>query len=145
MAPITTIVHFEVPADNADRFLAFWQDSIRNKVSTQPGLIDGIFYRGIDPDGPFQFINVARWNSAEELQAALQAADEELHQEGAEIGKVFDELGVKLSQNNYIEAVRTLRRCRAADGSRSAHTRLRSPFGAGDSRRAPITPYPPIH
>ena len=28
MAPITTIVHFQVPARNGDRFLAFWQDSI---------------------------------------------------------------------------------------------------------------------
>ena len=106
MAPITTIVHFEVPADNVDRFFAFWQDSVKDKVNKQPGLIDGIFYRGIDPDGPFQFINVARWDSAEELAAGLRAAGEELHREGVEMGKVFQDLGVKVSQNNYVEAVR---------------------------------------
>jgi Antibiotic biosynthesis monooxygenase len=106
MAPITTIVHFEVPTDNVDRFFAFWQDSIQDKVGKQPGLIDGIFHRGIDSDGPFQFINVARWDSAEQLEAALQATREELHQEGVEMGKVFHDLGVKVSQNNYVEAVR---------------------------------------
>jgi hypothetical protein len=52
MAPITTIVHFEVPADNVDRFFAFWQDSVKDKVNKQPGLIDGIFHRGTDADGP---------------------------------------------------------------------------------------------
>jgi Antibiotic biosynthesis monooxygenase len=106
MAPITTIVHFEVPADNVDRFFAFWQDSVKDKVNKQPGLIDGIFHRGIDPDGPFQFINVARWDSAEQLASGLRAAGEELLQEGVEMGKVFQDLGVKVSQNNYAEAVR---------------------------------------
>jgi pimeloyl-ACP methyl ester carboxylesterase len=67
MDPITTVVHFEVPAENVDRFFAFWQDHIKDAASEQPGLIDGMFYRGIDPDGPFQFINVARGESAEQL------------------------------------------------------------------------------
>lgn len=100
MGPITTVVHFEVPAENVDRFFAFWQDHIKDAVSKQPGLIDGMFYRGIDPDGPFQFINVARWESAEQLASGLKVTGEEM----PEIGKVFQELGVKVSQNNYIEA-----------------------------------------
>lgn len=102
MDPITTIVHFEVPADNVDRFFAFWQDHIKDKVSRQPGLIDGILYRGIDPDGPFQFINVAFWESAEQLAAGLKKTGEER----PEIAQVFQDLGVKMSQNNYAEAVR---------------------------------------
>jgi heme oxygenase (mycobilin-producing) len=101
MPPITTIVHFEIPAENVDQFFAFWQDYIKDNVSKQPGLIDGIFHRGIDPDGPFQFINVAHWESAERLAAGLQATSEDLP-----IGKVFQDLGVKVSQNNYVEAVR---------------------------------------
>lgn len=106
MAPITTIVHFEVPAGNVERFFAFWQDVIKDNVTNQPGLIDGIFHRGIDPDGPFQFINVARWESAEQLEAGLKATTEALHQQGVEMIEVFQELGVKASQNNYVEAVR---------------------------------------
>jgi hypothetical protein len=101
MAPITTIVHFEVPAENVDQFFAFWQGHIKDNVSGQAGLIDGIFHRGIDPDGPFQFINVAHWESAEQLTAGLQATAMDLP-----IGKVFQDLGVKVSQNNYVEAVR---------------------------------------
>jgi len=106
MAPITTIVHFQVPAENADQFFAFWQDSVKDKVNKQPGLIDGIFHRGIDPDGPYQFINVARWDSAEQLAAGLRAAGQELHRQGVEINQVFQDLGVKIAQNNYVEAVR---------------------------------------
>jgi antibiotic biosynthesis monooxygenase (ABM) superfamily enzyme len=101
MAAITTVVHFQIPPENVDRFFAFWQDYIKDNVSKQPGLIDGIFHRGIDPDGPFQFINVARWDSAEQLAAGLRAAAEDLP-----IAKVFEDLGVKVSQNNYVEAVR---------------------------------------
>ena len=106
MAPITTIVHFEVPAENVDRFFAFWQDSIKDVTGSQPGLIDGIFHRAIDADGPFQFINVARWESAEHLQAALEATVEALRRDGVEMLEEFRKLGVKASQNNYDEAVR---------------------------------------
>jgi len=97
---ITTIVHFTVPASNVDRFFTFWQDRIRGSVSRQPGLIDGVLHRAIDPDGPFQFINVAHWETAESLTSALRATSEELP-----IQRVFTELGVQVSQNNYAEAV----------------------------------------
>lgn len=106
MAPITTIVHFQVPAGNVDRFFAFWQDHIKDKMRQQPGLIDGILHRGTDPDGPFQFVNVARWENAGLLTAALQATDETLRREGVEIARVFADLGVTISQHNYVEAIR---------------------------------------
>src|ERR1700750_1547086 len=106
MAPITTIVHFSVPAGNADRFLAFWQDSIKDQMRQQPGLIDGVLHHRTDPDRPFQFVNVARGKSAESLTAALRATDEALRREGVEIARVFAELGVTISQHNYVEAVR---------------------------------------
>jgi hypothetical protein len=98
--PITTIVHFEVPAEHVDEFYAFWHDHIMQSVGKQPGLIDGILHRGIDPDSPYQFINVARWESPELLAAGLQATGKEIP-----VGKVFADLGVKISQNNYVEAV----------------------------------------
>ena len=106
MAPITTIVHFEVPAENVDRFFDFWQDRIKDVTGSQPGLIDGIFHRTIDAGSPFQFINVAHWESAEQLAAALDATVKELHQQGIEMLDVFKDLGVKASQNNYVQAVK---------------------------------------
>lgn len=106
MSPITTIVHFEMPAANAEQFLTFWQTSIKHRVNRQPGLIGGTFHRGIDADGPFQFINVARWKSAAHLQAALPAAAHELQQEeGVDMRQVYQDLGVTVSQNNYVEEV----------------------------------------
>lgn len=101
MAPITTIVHFQVPAENVERFFAFWRDHIQKNVEGQPGLIDGVFHRGIDPDGPHQFINVAHWDSAEALASGLRATAEQLH-----VAQVFQDLGVKVSQSNYVEEVR---------------------------------------
>jgi antibiotic biosynthesis monooxygenase (ABM) superfamily enzyme len=106
MAQITTIVHFRVPAENTDRFLAFWQEQISGKMRQQPGLIDGILHRATDPDVPFQFINVARWESPEMLTAALKAADEALRADGVEMARVLADLGVTISQHNYVEAVR---------------------------------------
>ena len=106
MAPITTIVHFEVPADNIDRFLALWQETINGEMTKQPGLIEGIFHRGIDPDGPYQFINVARWQSPEALEAGLRATAEALQRGGIEVAGSLRNLGVKVSQNNYVEEVR---------------------------------------
>jgi len=102
MAPITTIVHFTLAPPGVDRFLAFWQDHIRPEVSRQPGLVEGTLHRAVDPDGPFQFINVARWESAEHLEAALRATRDHLPQ----MGLLFQQLGVTISQNNYIETVR---------------------------------------
>ena len=105
MAPITTIVHFEVPDENIDQFFDFWQEKIKNITGSQPGLIDGIFHRTIDSDSPFQFINVAHWESTEQLAAALHATVTELREQGIDMLKVFEKLGVRASQNNYEQAV----------------------------------------
>ena len=105
MTPITTIVHFQIPPAHVEEFLAFWKTSIRDSVARQPGLLGGIFHRGIDADGPFQFVNVARWQSAAHLEAALTATAEDLSEQGVDGRAVFRALGVTVSQNNYVEEV----------------------------------------
>lgn len=105
MTQITTIVHFEVPDDNIDKFLSFWQKT-REAMVKQPGIISGVFHRGIDPEAAFQFINVARWQSAEALEAGLQATEEELRRKyGIEVAGTLKDLGAKVIQNNYVEEV----------------------------------------
>jgi hypothetical protein len=104
--PITTIVHFTVPADNAERFLAFWRDTVRDEMRRRPGLIDGVLHRGIDADGPYQFINVARWQSAEALAAGLWETARVLLGQGIDLGAELGEMGVTISQNNYVEEIR---------------------------------------
>ena len=105
MAPITTIVHFQVPAENVERFLDFWKASFLHVMTVQPGLIGGTIHRGIDEDGPHQFINVARWESARALEDGLRATGRALHHEGVEVAQVFRELGVTVSQDDYTEEV----------------------------------------
>jgi hypothetical protein len=106
MTPITTIVHFTVPVANVEKFLAFWQGTVRDEMRRRPGLIDGILHRGVDADGPFQFINVARWHNAEALRAGLRDTAQALLTDGIDLGAVLRDLDVTVSQNNYVEEVR---------------------------------------
>lgn len=105
MTPITTIVLFELPPANLDEFLAFWRD-IQHFVSKQPGMIDGVGHRAADVSGPFQFVNVVRWDSAESLDAALRAVGREFQDKGADIGQAFERLGVTQTQSNFTEELR---------------------------------------
>ncbi len=105
MTPITTIVQFEIPTNNIDRFLSSWRE-YQEEMNKQPGIIGGIFHRSTDPDGPFQFINVARWQSAEALESALQSAGKALGQKGVDVAGTLKDLGVRVSQANYTEEVR---------------------------------------
>ena len=104
MARITTIVHFSLPKENMDKFLAVWKN-IKDVMLRQPGLLDGTFHRTIDDDSPFQFVNVAHWESAEALANALRATAEGRNDQGMGMAEVMQRLGVRVSQNNYVEEV----------------------------------------
>ena len=103
MASITTIVRFEMPEENTERFFSLWQ-KIRDEVVRQPGIIGGFLHRGVDEDAPFRFINVARWESAEALESGLGTVAETLQREqGIAVREAYEEPGVKMTQNNYTE------------------------------------------
>ena len=102
---ITTIVHFSLPKENVDKFLAKWHE-MEAVVIKQPGVIDGVFHRCIDDDSPFQFVNVAHWESPEALANALQASAQEQQKRGVDFVEIMNGLGVKMSQNNYAEETR---------------------------------------
>jgi len=101
MARITTIVHFSLPKENMDEFLTCW----KKIMLRQPGALDGTFHQSIDDDSPFQFVNVAHWESPEALANALRAVAEEHKDQGTDVVEVMRRLGVRVSQNNYIEEV----------------------------------------
>jgi heme-degrading monooxygenase HmoA len=102
---ITTIVHFSLPKENADKLLAKWRE-IEAVMIKQPGVVDGVFHRCIDDDSPFQFMNVAHWKSPEALANALQASAQEQQKRGVDIVEFMNSLGVKISQNNYVEEMK---------------------------------------
>jgi quinol monooxygenase YgiN len=104
MEPITTIVHFSLPKENMDALLAIWK-KIRDIMLKQPGALDGVFHRTIDDESAFQFVNVARWESAVALANALKRGAEE----GSDLWTLNQDLrrlGAKVSQNNYVQAVK---------------------------------------
>lgn len=104
MATITTLVHFSLPKENMNEFLAVWKKS-RDILLKQPGALDGIFYRTVDDDSAFQFVNAARWESAEALANALKSVQEE----GSDLWALSQEmrrLGARVSQNNYVDEVK---------------------------------------
>ena len=61
---------FEVPAGDAEKFIAAWEQT-RDYLQTQPGYIDTALHQALASDAEFQFVNVARWRSAEEFSAAI--------------------------------------------------------------------------
>jgi hypothetical protein len=78
---------------------------IRDIMLKQPGALDGVFHRTIDDESAFQFVNVARWESAEALANALKRGA----QEGSDLWALNEELrrlGARVSQNNYVPAVK---------------------------------------
>ena len=68
--PLTLINAFEVPADEADRFIAAWEKA-RGYLATQPGYVDTALHQAVGPEAEFQFVNIARWRSAEDFAAAI--------------------------------------------------------------------------
>ena len=69
---VILINSFEVPAADADTFVAAWEKT-RDFLQTQPGYIDTSLHRALASDAEFQFVNVARWASAEEFTAAIRS------------------------------------------------------------------------
>ena len=69
---VTLINSFEVPAADADAFIAAWEKT-RDFLQTQPGYIDTSLHQALASDAEFQFVNVARWASAEEFTAAIRS------------------------------------------------------------------------
>ena len=71
--PVVLINAFEVPATEAEAFIAAWEEA-RDYLQSQPGYIDTLLHQALTPDAvEFRFVNVAHWASAEEFTAALSS------------------------------------------------------------------------
>jgi heme oxygenase (mycobilin-producing) len=69
--PVVLINSFEVPAAEAEDFIAAWEMT-RDYLETQPGYIDTALHQAFTSDAQFQFVNVAHWRSAEDFAAATR-------------------------------------------------------------------------
>jgi heme-degrading monooxygenase HmoA len=70
--PLVLINAFEVPADADDDFIEGWE-AARDYLRQQPGYVDTALHRAVSPGADFRFVNVARWESPEHFQAAMQS------------------------------------------------------------------------
>ena len=68
--PLVLINAFEVAEGNDDEFVAAWQPA-REFLETQPGYAGTTLHQTVSPDSEFRFVNVARWQTAQEFQAAV--------------------------------------------------------------------------
>ncbi len=70
--PVTLVNAFEVPAADAEDFIAAWERT-RDYLQQQPGYLDTALQQAFAPDAEFQFVNVAHWATADDFRAALQS------------------------------------------------------------------------
>lgn len=70
MENITVINPFEVPQGREDETLSMWE-AFAEYFRKQPGYISTELHKAIDPNAKFHFINIAKWESADAFQSAL--------------------------------------------------------------------------
>ena len=66
---VTLINAFEVPAAEAEAFIAAWEKT-RDHLERQPGYGDTALHQALTPGADFEFVNIAHWRSAEDFVAA---------------------------------------------------------------------------
>ena len=72
MPTLTLINAFEVPSDKEASFLLGWENA-RDYLQTQPGYVDTALHQAVSPDADFRFVNIGRWQSADDFRAATQS------------------------------------------------------------------------
>jgi heme oxygenase (mycobilin-producing) len=103
--PVTLINVFEIPAEQVDAFIEGWAERARI-MSTHPGFRDTRLHRALSPEGRFQLVNVAHWDSAESY-AAARADDEFQASRAATVADLHDRgVDVAFGQGEKARAVR---------------------------------------
>jgi heme oxygenase (mycobilin-producing) len=69
---VVLINAFEVPAGDAEEFIAAWEKT-RDYLRTQPGYVDTALHQAVTPQAEFAFVNIARWRTAADFAAATQS------------------------------------------------------------------------
>jgi len=70
--PVVLINPFEVPPDRDTEFVTRWERA-RDFLAGREGYVDTALHRSLAPEAEFRFVNVARWRSPRDFQAATAA------------------------------------------------------------------------
>ncbi len=72
--PVVLINPFEVPPDRDREFVTRWERA-RDFLAGREGYVDTALHRSLAPEPEFRFVNVARWRSPRDFQAAVAARE----------------------------------------------------------------------
>jgi heme-degrading monooxygenase HmoA len=70
--PVVLINAFEVPPERDEQFVREWERA-RGFLATQAGYIDTALHRSLAPNADFRYVNIARWQTPGDFQAAIQS------------------------------------------------------------------------
>ena len=68
-AAVTLVNCFDIPPGREDEFFALWQE-VNAYMRQKPGYLGHTLHRAITNEASFRFVNVARWASMEQFNAA---------------------------------------------------------------------------
>ena len=69
MSDVVLVNCFEIPAGREEEFFAMWQQ-VNAYMQRKKGYLEHKLHRSLAPDARYRFVNVARWASLEEFNAA---------------------------------------------------------------------------
>ncbi len=69
MAVVTLVNCFQVPAGREDEFFSLWRQ-VNDHMRQKKGYLGHKLHRSLATDAQFRFVNVARWESLEDFNAA---------------------------------------------------------------------------
>ncbi len=66
---VTLVNCFEIPAGREDEFFTLWQQ-VNTYMQQKKGYLEHKLHRSLASDAQYRFINIARWASKEDFDAA---------------------------------------------------------------------------
>jgi heme-degrading monooxygenase HmoA len=72
--PVTLINSFVVAPGRDDVFVSMWTEASRY-FRAQPGFVSLRFHRAVSPDADYRYVNVARWETLRDFQAAHETEE----------------------------------------------------------------------
>lgn len=69
MSVVTLVNCFEVPVGREDEFFTLWKE-VNAYMQAKPGYLGHTLHKSLAPNAAFRFVNVARWRSKADFDAA---------------------------------------------------------------------------
>lgn len=75
--PVILINIFEVPNNQLEETIKLWEIA-KGFLENQPGYVSTKLHQSLNPEGKFQLINIAEWETAKDFKIAIQKMKKEV-------------------------------------------------------------------